>query len=106
MSDKALTRQPPRQQSSIQPQKKPLGDRAERRISELVLAEMFLVQATIESATVLGDRFGDLRRRLAGEAGEKEALGTLLRRTGRDLVEPYAERIEDFRKIFEEDRAA
>ncbi len=35
-----------------------------------------------------------------------EELGTLLRRTGREVVEPYAERIGEFRRIFNEDRAA
>ena len=78
----------------------------ERRISELVLAEMFLVQATIESATALGDGLGALRRRLSDGDSAGEELGTLLRRTGREVVEPYAERIGEFRRIFNEDRAA
>lgn len=88
--------------------KAPTTSVTDRRISELVLAEMFFVQATIESATALGDGFDALLRRFSANDGDSapEDLGELLRRTGRDVVEPYAERIEDFRKLFSEDRAA
>jgi hypothetical protein len=69
--------------------------RFRRTVNDLVMAEMFLVQATIESATAIGDGISQLSRQLtAGEAEEapQESLAALLQRTADEAVEPYTSR--------------
>jgi hypothetical protein len=93
--------------------------RSGRAISELVMAEIFFIQATIESATALGDGLGTLRRRLGARdaaagsgagsgsgSGNEETLGEVLKRTRHEVVQPYSERIEMFRKLRDQDKAA
>ena len=98
--------------ASIQSTTPPPAGRPGRVISDLVMAEIFLVQATIESATALGDGLGALRRR-AGDAGdtaptrtEPESVGEVIKRTRREMVEPYAARFDMFRKLLETNRDA
>ena len=69
--------------------------RFRRTVNDLVMAEMFLVQATIESATAIGDGISELGRQLsAGDeaAVSRESLTTLLQRTADEAVEPYTSR--------------
>ena len=82
--------------------------RSGRAISELVMAEIFFVQASIESATALGDGLGALRRRFAAddEKTSRETIGEVLKRTRHEMAQPYSERLEMFRKLREEDKAA
>ena len=77
------------QNDSLQP------GRFRRTVNDLVMAEMFLVQATIESATAIGDGLGRLSRQLTADEGEEvpqESLATLLQRTADEAVEPYTSR--------------
>jgi hypothetical protein len=69
--------------------------RFRRTVNDLVMAEMFLVQATIESATAIGDGISQLSRQLTAGDGEElpqESLATLLQRTADEAVEPYTSR--------------
>ena len=69
--------------------------RFRRTVNDLVMAEMFLVQATIESATAIGDGISQLSRQLTdGDCEElpQESLATLLQRTADEAVEPYTSR--------------
>lgn len=69
--------------------------RFRRTVNDLVMAEMFLVQATIESATAIGDGISELGRQLSAgdeEAVSRESLTTLLQRTADEAVEPYTSR--------------
>jgi hypothetical protein len=70
--------------------------RIRRRINDLVLAEMFLVQATIESATAISDGLGDLGRRISRPEDNDEspwdAIGGVLQRTADGAIEPYTSR--------------
>ena len=75
------------------------------------MAEIFFIQATIESATALGDGLGALRRRFGsndanGENSPGETIGEVLKRTRHEVAQPYSERLEMFRKLRDEDRAA
>jgi hypothetical protein len=78
-----------------------IRSRAGRAISELVMAELFLVQATIESASALSDSITELRQNESGED-----LTTLLARTRRDVVEPYSTRFKYLRELVSEQKAA
>ncbi len=68
-----------------------------RRINDLVLAEMFLVQATIESAYAIGDGIGDLGREITRTRDVDESpwdsIAGVLQRTADDAVEPFSSRI-------------
>jgi hypothetical protein len=68
-------------------------------------AELFFVQATIESASALGDSISELREQLsANEAGgEREELVSFLKRTRDQLVEPYTTRYRFFRDLVQDE---
>jgi hypothetical protein len=74
--------------------------RVRRTVNDLVMAEMFLVQATIESAIVIGDGISELGKQLRqrNEAAD-ESIPALLQRITDDAVEPYTSRYQYFRDM-------
>lgn len=74
-----------------------------RTMNDLVMAEMFLVQATIESATVIGDGISELGREIAQRDapghGSWESISSVLYRIADDAVEPYTSRFRVFRDM-------
>ncbi len=68
---------------------------APRVLDELLVGQVFLVQATIESASALGAGLQDVRKALYGD-GE---MGAVLKRTGRAVFQPYRERVQLFRQL-------
>ena len=70
--------------------------RMRRTVNDLVMAEMFLVQATIESAAAIGDGLDELGRQLSGgderEASPWESITGVLQRTADEAIEPYTTR--------------
>jgi len=68
---------------------------------------MFLLQATIESATVIGDGFSALGRQISdseeSNRGSWGALSSTLHRIAGDAVEPYTSRYKYFREIMNSD---
>jgi hypothetical protein len=86
-----------------------IRNRAGRAISDLVMAELFLVQATIESASVLGDGINELRDHIYWDEAEnkpKEELSSFLKRTREQLVEPYSTRFKYLREMARDQQAA
>jgi hypothetical protein len=79
--------------------------RVRRTVNDLVMAEMFLVQATIESASVIGNGINELGKQITqrDEAGER-SISALLQRIADDAVEPYSSRYEYFRDMIAADR--
>ena len=49
--------------------------RVRRTVNDLVLAEMFLVQATIESATAIGDGLSELGKQISRNEDSQAAPG-------------------------------
>lgn len=90
----------------MQTQHSPEG-RVRRTVNELVMAEMFLVQATIESATVIGDGITELGRQISqrDEAGHPswDAVAKVLQRIADDALEPYSSRFKYFRDMISSD---
>jgi hypothetical protein len=76
-----------------------------RLISDLIMAEMFLVQATIESATAIGDGISALSRQLDDDT-DTDSVARLLARTADEAIEPYSSRIKVLREILEREPAA
>ena len=70
---------------------------APSRLDELLVAEIFLVQATIESASALGDGI-KAARELEGE-DRRRKLGEVFRATRSNVVKPYKERLSYFRQL-------
>lgn len=70
--------------------------RLRRTVDELIIAEMFLVYATIESATAIGEGLGELGRQLttSEQPGNNPAdsLRHTLQRVASRVAEPYSSR--------------
>ena len=70
--------------------------RIRRAVDELIIAEMFLVQATIESATAIGDGLSTLGRQItAGDdtgSAPADSISATLRGIADSALEPYASR--------------
>ena len=78
--------------------------RVRRTVNDLVMAELFLVQATIESATVIGDGINQLGRHITqSDESDDRSISTLLQNIADDAVEPYSSRYEYFREMLSND---
>jgi hypothetical protein len=79
--------------------------RVRRTINDLVMAEMFLVQATIESASVISDGINELGKQInQRDEADERSISALLQRIADDAVEPYSSRYEYFRDMMNADR--
>ncbi len=78
--------------------------RVRRAVDELVMAEMFLVQATIESASAIGDGLSELREALTAENSDTRKALDLLQRTADEAVEPYTTRFRYLKQLRDADR--
>lgn len=78
-------------------ERKQMPLRANRTVNEILVAELFLVQATIESASTLGESLASARSAL----NDGVDLGDVLRVTGQRALAPYRERYNYFRRLRE-----
>lgn len=78
-------------------------NRVRRTVNDLIMAEMFLVQATIESATVIGEGFNELGKQIAHSdgagLGSWESISSALQHIADDALEPYTSRFTYFRNM-------
>ena len=81
--------------------------RVRRTVNDLVMAEMFLVQATIESATAIGDGLNELGRQISegdeSEVSPWDTVSALLQRTADQAMEPYTSRFKYLREMISSD---
>lgn len=74
-----------------------------RAINDLVMAEMFLVQATVESAAAIGDGVDRLSRTINAEGHghplEDEPVQAVLRHIAGQALEPYSSRLKYLRQM-------
>ena len=76
------------------------GGRIRRRVNDLVVAEMFLIQATLESATAIGDGVSELGRQMSpGKDESGESVQEILQRIKSEALEPYTSRYKYFRQL-------
>ena len=77
--------------------------RARRTVNDLVLAEMFLVQATIESAAVIGDGISELSKQISASDESSvspwDSISTALQRITDEALEPYTSRFKYLRDM-------
>ncbi len=96
-AEKSLPAVMPQQREAGSVDGKLVSGRTPSRLDELLVAEIFFVQATIESASALGDGLKEARR--VSTEGKPGQLGDVIRATGRQVVEPYRERLSFFRRL-------
>lgn len=77
--------------------------RVRRTVNDLVMAEMFLLQATIESATAIGEGLDELFRADNDVEPSWDGISSVLRRTGNDAIEPFTTRYRYFRQMLDSD---
>ena len=81
--------------------------RIRRTVNDLILAEMFLVQATIESATAIGDGITELGKQISNREDNQskpwEAISTVIARTTDEALEPYTSRFKYLRELISSD---
>jgi hypothetical protein len=71
-----------------------------RRVNDLVVAEMFLIQATLESATVIGDGVSKLGRQITqGNDEGDESVQEILERIKDEALEPYTSRYQYLKQL-------
>jgi len=73
-----------------------------RAVNDLVIAEMFLVQATVESAAAIGDGVDALSRTINADHGRpvgEKPLRAALRHMAGQALEPYRSRLQYFRQM-------
>lgn len=74
----------------------PTPNRVRRTINDLVMAELFLVEATLESAAIISDGFAKLGKQIGhdDEAGAdaRESIVHELQRIADNALEPYSSR--------------
>jgi hypothetical protein len=69
--------------------------RTQRAVEDLIITEMFLVQATIESATAIGSGLSELGRQItttSDGATPADSIPRIVQRIASDAVEPYTSR--------------
>jgi hypothetical protein len=80
--------------------------RARRLFGDIVMAEMFLVQATIESATAIGSGLSALGKQFDSgndNAETRETFGSVIQRTADEAIEPYTTRFKYLRQLMDKD---
>ena len=76
------------------------NSRVRRTVNELVMAEMFLLQATIESANAIGEGITELGRQNRDEKGSRwQNVSSILQKTTGQALEPYSSRYRYFRDM-------
>ncbi|MFT4823875.1 MAG: hypothetical protein ACI9DH_000156 [Halioglobus sp.] len=94
--------EPPREVVAMQTNEVDSQSRVSRAVSDIVVAEMFLVQATIESANVIGDSISELGKQFYWsdeDTPPKEPIKNVLLRTRDEIVESYSSRFNYLRKL-------
>ena len=82
-------------------------NRVRRTVNDLVMAEMFLLQATIESATAIGDGISELGKRISqndeSPSSPWDSISSVLQRTAEEALEPYTSRFKYLREMINSD---
>ncbi len=80
--------------------------RVRRTVNDLVMAEMFLLQATLESAAAISEGISALSKEWNGDEEQPGGIPGVLARTADEAVEPYTTRYRYFREMIAGDGGA
>ncbi len=75
-------------------------------VGDIVVAEMFLIQATIESVNVIGDGIAELGKQfttIEGDSERPEPIKSVIQRTRDEIVDSYTSRFNYLRKMIDGD---
>jgi hypothetical protein len=79
--------------------------RVRKTVNDVVMAEMFLLQATIESVAVIGDGISEISKQIAtsdeDRSDSQDSISSVLQRIADDALEPYTSRYKYFRKMLD-----
>lgn len=73
--------------------------RVRRTMNDLIMAEMFLLQATLESAAAISDGITALGNQWNGDKEQPGGIPGVLARTADEAAEPYTTRYRYFRDM-------
>jgi hypothetical protein len=83
------------------------NSRVRKTVNDLVMAEMFLLQATIESATAIGEGISEIGKQISTGDNDKqnswEEVSSVLQRIADEALEPYTSRYQYFRDMINSD---
>ncbi len=80
----------------------PQESRMRRFVNDLAVAEVLMIQATVESAEILGASFADISDQLLIDRPtqvDQPSLSSLIQHTAEKAIEPYATRLAYFRQL-------
>ncbi len=80
----------------------PRESRVRRFVNDLAVAEVLMIQATVESAEILSAGLADISEQLSADRPrrvDQPSVPTLLQHTAARAVEPYTTRIAYFRQL-------
>ncbi|MFT6285302.1 MAG: hypothetical protein ACJA09_000036 [Alcanivorax sp.] len=80
--------------------------KARRILGDIVMGELFLIQATIESAIAIGSGLSTLGKQCDSsndDAETRETFGSVIQRTADEAIEPYITRFKYLRQLMSTD---
>jgi hypothetical protein len=81
------------------------NNRVRKTVNDVVMAEMFLLQATIESVAVIGDGISEIGKQIASgdedRSDSQDSISSVLQRIADEALEPYTSRYKYFRKMLD-----
>ena len=81
------------------------NSRVRKTVNDVVMAEMFLLQATIESVAVIGDGISEIGKQIASGDEDRPypegSISSVLQRIADEALEPYTSRYKYFRKMLD-----
>ena len=84
----------------------PGESRFRRTVNDMVMAEMFMIQATIESAIVIGEGLDELGRQFSDAVDEGflpwEGVTEVMQDTAARALEPFTTRLGYLRNLFDQ----
>ena len=90
----------------MQPNQNEPQSKMSRALSDIVIAEMFLLQATLESASAISDGIADLSKQIywsEDDTPPQEPIKAVLQRTRDEVVESYTSRFDYLRNLMNSD---
>lgn len=76
-----------------------------RTVNDIVIAEMLLLQATIESSSAISDGINELGKQITTSEGRNvlPAISGVLQRTAGEAIEPYRTRFKYLRDMLKQE---
>ena len=81
------------------------NNRVRKTVNDVVMAEMFLLQATIESVSAIGEGISEIGKQVASGDEDRlepqDSISSVLQRIADEALEPYTSRFKYFRQMLD-----